>query len=647
MHYRAVLAAFLFGLSALAIWVGYSFMLRLVLLPTDLKYVPADSGIVGVSGPISNIWDGVKHHFDRILNEPDREGMLAQTLLKISDLLKESEIEISNKTDLEEHGIDIANGVTFAVTDDAFVVVVPSSDGEAITKLLTTVFDEEPDKHDCRDEDGVLDGVKAIGRMYVAYPEEASVLVSNSCDFLRRSLHRSDQNLAFMRSDLGFYDVLRRQLNRPLHGGAGLVIYARNIPQGVSDWIVSTLGGESVETEGRIPIDTTMGFALDLLPEQITASLHLGFNRFRLRTLNNILAKPNPVLPWQQFVDQNHATMLVVRDTHLPEYLDAIQEKFDLQSSRFGSILTNLSKSAGLRQLVVSTTGITDGLPGIIFGIWGDDRDLDTLVFNTQQDLRNARDQIVLTKALASETPTPSGETTGSSATDEITGGASDSGLALANQDSNVKALIESGKLVAEPGLWLRRFSILEGSPRLVRELVPADFEKADYMTSFEGHDIRSLKDATLRYLEPEFTVNDLKYRVDNDALDESGRALLLSNRYRLSSVRRSGVLWISSDQEQLKKLIHRWDGTSEGENVTPTYRRKIRDLDPKIELSIDTLQLIEQGLLSEVQGIHDVVEDLLLDLRYHEDVALMFNGDAKEQEARLLFTAYRRSGAR
>ena len=211
-------------------------------------------------------------------------------------------------------------------------------------------------------------------------------------------------------------------------------------------------------------------------------------------------------------------------------------------------------------------------------GIWGKKKNFGKLTSKVQIRLRENRDRIILKKALVEyRDHNPQGK---------------------GNPDA--KDLIKEDFLESESSPFFYRYntSLLDASDHVLKAI---DLESSEYSQEFKGH--------LIQYLAPKMTINDYRYRVQSQNMDEEE---FYSNRYRMAVTYMDDILWVSNDIYQLEKLIDRISGAglslSDNQKLLGGLAGNWDDQD-KMQILVDLERVSDLGLLA---GINSPREDEL-----------------------------------
>jgi hypothetical protein len=636
--------------------------MRAHLLPAALRYVPPEANVVVGAGDIRSLWDGVNFHFGRVVREQGRDSFLGETLIQLGE-----ERRVAHKADLVcRHGIDIDRGILEGfslelgnVTGSAAaaferatehrrrIMVIPvASDGRVVEKYcaggaadvstpqpsdatneqpcaklqdglhttkseiklvrffcskqavqLTVSGQTQSAQYPC--DSSILLGARGadpswkvsehaykVDDEWLVFPEPDTALLSDSCEFLDTALGEQERNLFYARADDSLFEAVRFQLRRPLLSGPGVLVYVRNLAADLA------------------PVGTAAA-AVNLAPDAVLADVRIQTSGVSARIVDHALAAAQEQHAWRSYTDDDDAAVLVLRDPATSRYLDSASSNPRIGQALkgfFGGILEPARGLKSLEQVVIRGIGYEQGLPQIMIGMWGDAKEFDQLTYDVQRKLRDSRDRAILDAALLSIPAEPG------------------------DRSRSLTELLQSVDLTSEANT-LGRFR-LEGSTLESDPLTPKDFAGPDYIETYRQYQIV--------YLEPAITIADRRFRFDK--VDDEEASILLENRYRLASVHIGNVLWVGTGKHELVSLIDRLSRDAEPDEFSV-------DLDDdgernKLRLAIGISNVIRTGMLSGEELADVIVDQMLLDFRYHREIVITLNPEIRAQGLAMTFEA-------
>ena len=482
---------------------------------------------------------------------------------------------ITDVSDLAEQGIDIATGVLLGIydlqdKDPHTVIVVGIEDRDAFEAFLEKVLEVEI----LEVEEPIADTpspIYLLGDSYLVYPEARLAVVASSAEILRRSLENRAANLAYARENDRLYSKIRDYLSRPLLRGPGFFFRIRDLPSGAVRDVVGVL-------------------RLERSAIRVNAELELVTGG--IKVLEEMLAPPPPALRWEHLFGVDVALVIVVEDDALPRYLrflSSTEGAGRFMARHYGGLLHKLQHVSSLERLALAATGYRDGIPDFIMGLWGDAASLEEIFAELRVEFRDQRDRAVLVGAL-----------------DAYTG----------DEPASLDVLMSQGLLLDEPYSRFDRYQIRFGrtfsSPS--NGLTAEDFRNRLYE--------REHGDAVLRFLSPQLTKNDLRYRPEFEGLNEDA---LLDDRYRLSFVAKDGVFWVGTNVDDIEAFLAREVNGSSDLRDSEVFHAGARSWDgtEKLRIFANMDRIITLGLLSPERDIEEWVKKNLLDLRHHPAVTI------------------------
>jgi hypothetical protein len=581
---------------ALVASVAYARWTRRMLLPAELRFIAPESNVILGLGPLESLWDGVEFHLGRVLREEQRQGKVAELLTEVRRSLEEKGLPVQDKAGLSRLGLDISRGVLAGLRvgsrSMAFTAVVPVRDQAAFTSSLRRLTDEEEDDAAEGPTDACGDAT-AIGDILLAWPTADIALVSNECGLLRTALQDQARNLAHARANDELIDAVRGQLRRPMLSGAGIVAWFRGWPHGFAP-------------------AASAAVALNFVSDAILLNARVSLEDVHADLWTQVAARAEPARPWRHLLDPETAAALVIEDPYLTRYLALSRNNDEFDSfagTFFGGLLQAVQRVDRVPQLVVALADYQEGIPQVLLGLWGNEADLASLVFDMQSRLRDARDREVILGAISGRQPAPTVEAT----------------------RATLAEIARTGLEAPEDAAWLGRYGWPSNELALVRRPTAGDFETEEYVEVHRGRRIR--------YLEPRVNANDLEHRSAFADIDQPSAQVLLENRYRLAVTQMDTTLWVATRSTLLRHLIDR--------SVTAEVAAHERSFavgsdwqheSQKAALFVAMPTLIKLGFLSGEGTVQDIARQGLLDLRYHHRVvaALEPQGDGRHLALRL-----------
>jgi hypothetical protein len=585
--------------TALAALLGaaviYQQVVRRILVPEVLQYVPKESTLLIATGSLESLWNEMDAHFGDVIRDKDRKGFLFTQINAIHSSLREQELKIDSAADLARYGIDPSRGILLAAihptlpgglpptspdaaeapTDESgveAVLVLPVLDRARFTDSLLPAFEPAGDTT----LPGLATGGHALtvtrlnGGWFLVHPEGDWAVLASSLSMLRRSVANRHSNLVHARNSDFLFESVRGGLRRPLLSGPSLFVFWQpriGLP-------VRQITGTLVLEKSTVRIDGEAELA-----------------RGGVRVIEDLFRDPPASVAWNRGIPADVAAALAVHDRELAHYLRTLgrMPTFDRAMTRhFGSLLKELQGVEHQDRLVLAVTGYDDGLPQLGVGVWGDSSALAAAVARVQARLRTERDSAVIA-------------------------GARDS-LRVAAADSAASIPFQSvlGLLAPEPGSLFDRYVVTDGSIRPQR-IRPEDLSTSAYTQEYRG--------ITIRYLAPRLTGNDLRFRTQFARLDT---ATLLSDRYRVATATVGNVLWAAADATELRKLLDGViePGTGLSDNRSFRAATSAWSRGDKVELFLNTDRTLTLGLLSAESAVNDPVKKFLMDLQGHPAVS-------------------------
>lgn len=596
-------------------FAAYSQFLRSAYIPDVFRWIPKEAPIVVATGDLGAVWNAIENHFGVVLDDEDREGVIAEALDDLQEDLLEKEIVIESLDDVRHYGIDTSRGLAAAAfqadgDDLEIVAVVPIRSRAAFGATMERLMDDETESKECLLDDKPFVKAVAVDSAIIHYPFEDVALLATSCETLVRALLSQAANLRHARSHQRLYHAARFHLGRPLLLGPGAVVFfdAANAGLPVREAVLS----------------------VDLQESEIRTLLSIGLLEDNSRLVEELLARPPPEASGRELLDPRSPAVVVLRDVGLRSYLrfaSTNDEILELLETSFGGLFAPLEEEGSISQIAQAVVSFRELVPGLILGIWADDALLDSATSRAQVRLRKRRDRGLLEAALAAAGKKENGE-----------------------EETGAENMVKSAGEEEEPGthpVWsvedLYRLEFLEPERSALFERYPIE----DGVPGEAGFGTKSLDreqyeriyaGERIRYLAPPVTDNDLRYRLSPedvaqlmpDELEE-----LKGNRRRLASWRADGVLWVATDERDVEAFIDRSSGPrAAGQETAVQLARP--DAGDKVFAIADIEAMIEDGILSDSADVSDAIVDFLLDFRKHDVMEGRIEVDALARSIRV-----------
>jgi hypothetical protein len=574
----------LIGFLVLA--MGYSRLVRQLSLARELRYIPRENVLLLATGDIDSLWRSAESQVREILDAPEDSGILAAA--RNRQQVADEDFPVKSPCDLQRYGIDTGRGLLLSLSSfdnkNGYILVVPLRDVQRFHRFLKKTSGKKPSKRTLTGpRSGERYDVTAFGDLLVALPEPGLAIVSESEPLLRRSLLLQRENWDHASGDDVLFTAIRRVLRRPMMQGPTIFLFARDVGK-------SLQGSKGVLGDAAVAVEISQ----DVLRIRGDVKIANG----ALKSIDDLLQQSRGVSEWRSRVPSDTAILLSLQSGALGQVLRLLPETNGVEGNSFGELTNALRETSGLRQLVVGVTGYQQGLPKVIVGAWGIEKELERLVFRVQKSLRIQRDRNLVQNALAK-----------------------------AAEEQCLKVSMTTEDLRTMDLLKPEAFSLLDRYPisadMKVKDalLEEQDFHNAGYERKYQG--------LTLRYLAPPVVENDLLYTSFETS---EAKAAFKSERYRMASLTRGDVLWIATEARMLEELIDQQRGRTkrpslEGNKIFQRAVRNWRDTD-KFEAFLNIRRTVTLGLLSPegAQGEDDRLRRVLLDFRHHSSFSVQLN---------------------
>ncbi len=564
---------------ALSAWVGLQLTARRVLRADELRYVPPGYMNLVATGTIRSTWAGMELHFGRVFREETSPGPLATSFRGLHDSLEKKGVNIRAPEDLAGYGLDIDRGIVAAHygADDrtSSLYVVPIRPKDTLDSLLAAFPEGGPPTPGTPIDQFP---VTRIGQMFLTRPDPTAALVSDDEALLRLGIRGIASNLEHAERSDPLYEGIKAMDGRLLSGASTLFVMPSAPAPLRRGWVVARLDGDALDIDG-----------------------HLELQSAPWKVLRQFLAPAPRLSSWADQLSNDTAAALVLDDAAIASYIRFFGDMSaapDVLRKQYGGVLWELQNVRNLTRAAVVATGYREGLPDLMLGVSGDADDLERLVEQLRTRFRVQRDLLVITKAI-------------------------DAAGAVPSQASALKA---GGFLQDETGA-------LDGYTIQPNAVVPPALDGSAFER--EGYSSRH-GDATIRYLTPPITANDLRYRPELKALltlPDSEK-----NRYRIGVTVIGGTYWFATNARDLERLLDAGSDDSLTLQEAPqfTAASSAWSRDDRLQLFINMDRTIRLGLLSPDSAIYGGVKQWLWELRDHPGVSLTIASDATAGRVRL-----------
>jgi hypothetical protein len=583
---------------ALAVSTAAAYRLHGRDLPPEMEFIPRESAILLVSGPIEPLWLAIKDQFGGVIKLPpeknaqenentDDLSILNLLLADARDKFKKKMIPMTSVDDVRTAGVDPRFGALVSIYNDDDTTSDSDSRNDSDTKKVLPPFLAVVHVQDRDALELTLKKLK-IANVHPEYPQDGIAVITNNTELAARSRDH-EGNLRFARQNDDLYEGIRRCLDTPLEIGTHLFMFwrGRSNPPGVRQLSVGiAFNDEGFRMRSLVDID---GGAI--------------------KPLDDLIAEPPPSVAWSKPLPANLAGALAVHDNALGSLIEtagSLRSDFqDALEDNYGGLLWELRNVSGLNRVVVGATGYRHGLPDLLISLWGDTGRIREILLNMRLDFRRKRDTEILAAAFKRYP-----------------------GIV----DAKVRL-----RLLPEANSTFGRYKVTPDG-KVTGQPAPEDFNNELYSMDKEG--------VRVDFVAPRPTANDRAFRKafkkmtqkelkDTDALD----------RYRIAYVVRDGVVWIATDARDIARSASGDGGLPDSPNFqTASSRWKDRD---KLELFLDIDRMSTLGMLSPEKGASSFVK-YLGDLRDHPAVELqVVPCPLRRQCVALDFRAFRRGAIR
>ena len=550
-------------LAILIVSVAWSILGHRRSIAREMEYIPRDNTVVLVSGPIGSLWNAFDRQFGPVIH--GTEGGLSREKKGVAKLLdnaqsglKKKNITVKQLSDLARYGIDSSRGVFFAMhRTGSFVVVVPILTEPVFLETLRRLLSAKG--IEAKPVPNVTPPLisSALKDFFVVFPEKGIAVISNNLEYLSRSVGARKANLEYSRNGDDLYDSLRHCVGGPLAVGPTIFIFGR-------------------PDEVPVPGIADAGIGLRFRKSDIALTAQLGVSSNRVQLVADLLDDAPSGVAWATRLPNQLAGSFAIHDKALGRILGTLGSTRlgDLLQDLYGGLLWSLRDSTALSHVVIAFTGYHAGLPQILTGLWGDQKELEAKFQDLRLRLRRERDLEILNGAKEAAPGSLTGFKTA---------------------------------LLPEPSSTFDRYTMrsdggFDGEPTI------NDLANETYTLQVEGHPIF--------FVAPRPTRNDKLFRKGFEKLTEAELADVKSiDRYRMAYVSHEGATWVATDVADLRALLSR---TTDNVAGSPYFKSSTQDWSrrDKLEVFLNVDQITKLGLLSPESKIEDFVKNCLLDLR-------------------------------
>ena len=301
---------FAIGLAILILSISYSRIVRPVLLPADLQYIPKESMLILAMGDLGKLWEGVDTHFGELLTKPGQPGDPDKILSTIKDMLKEMNYTINTPKDLKQIGLNVDRGLMAGLQmipgekTPAGVYVLHIYEVKQFLEFLKKApGGKKIGELNCRNL--ADEKIYSIGNLFIGFPEAEIALISNSNSLLCDSIKNRTGNYSYFLENDIIFERVRNYLKKPLASGGTIFLFSRT----------PRLNYFS---------DATIAIKFENDALNITGVLTPSSKEFRL--FNQILNVESLSSTWSDFLPIDTALVFKFQDSALNRYLDFLLE---------------------------------------------------------------------------------------------------------------------------------------------------------------------------------------------------------------------------------------------------------------------------------------------------------------------------------
>jgi hypothetical protein len=499
----------LFGLITVAAVaaIAYGAIVRNSMLIAELRYVPAESQVVIMTGSLGKLWAAIDDQFGAVLRATERRGPMALGLASLQDAFKEHELPINSLADLGARGIDVNAGLIVAVEQvsdfssggPAYVAIIHTTSSPKLIHTLAKVMEATvsgPRKEaDFNFPLTILQHEQEQEKVFAATPSPGIVVLSNNRDFLRRSIGRQAQNLTHLRSDDEFYAELRQHRGWKAFAGPDLFVFCRPL--------------------SLRPALNVSGL-LRFLDDEVVLRADLNLSTAVIKSVDDLFLRSNGDLLWPKYLPRETAAAVSIQSPSASHYLPLLATELNVHevAPHWVPVLARLADVEDLHQLVVALPRYREGSPDLQVGIWAGADSLSKLLSALRLNLQDERDRTVLDAA--------------------ATQYCAANGTSVPACSPGVQQLIDAAWLEAEHRPRFLRFSIVGGHSKAPPGNDPQEAPRAANEPAFLVAPING---------------NDRRYRPE---LANADAAALQGDRYRFAYLFKNGVLWIATSPGDL-----------------------------------------------------------------------------------------------
>ena len=624
--------------AALAVLL-WNYLLRVVAMPDELRYIPPEASLFVVASSASTLWEATAPHVENSFREtkdnlteqtketPPREA--AQGIVKF---LKEKELSMNSYEDLEKYGIDPRRKIVFGILEwKDLIAVIPIkklNDFQATLQKLTR--SEAESAVDLKTGKGIYTLVK-IGNLFLGKPEKNIALVATSISAVQRALADPEENLRYYRNS----DALHR-------GFAGLI---PSYPLQKGAWIMAHL---RPPTQARYNLLGNVNMVLSIDGSRVRLGCRTRLEAGEAQVVRRLIEEdPSGEDSIMSIPDGINAALLL-RDRYLPYFLsflnrygsNQVEEVLDPLSRE---ILEEVAKFVSPTEVAILYLGLRGSIPELALAVRMNEEDARSLVFKLQGRTQISRDRRIIEQASTEyldptkrktlsgsedRHATPEGQQGDSAkplpkADSGRTESESDSQRAAAARFADPQTLVSSGHLSAGPNTFWVRYHV---GPK---GLENPTFNRQD----FSGISHRFVEGGQeFNYLLPVLTDEDFRYGLTEERRKQVDETALRQNLYRVCSTYIGGLLLIGTDADTVRALVKRHIGGAQYIRAQEVYR-ELGMAGAKIYLDANPRHLVDDGLLHPSSEVSNDIKDCLSDLGQYSSMFFIVETEEREND--------------
>ena len=599
----------LFLVACLAVVAAtlFNLVLQYSTVPRIARYIPPESPFHAFASSLRSVWVAADPHVGRFFRaaptpkDKKADASAAEELAQsIKKTFHDSGLKLAGVDDLTGLGIDpdapAAAALVKAGDRTGLLILIPILSEQKFLETVGKLIEEKiaPVERPLRAGSGEYALYKG-GDWFIAFPGDATAVLTDDENVLPRALQDPGANLAFFRSG----DHAIRSFSRLLPGR-----------ERSEAWI-----------KGRAhlpPIGQGLQFLVAIDASRVLIRSKLTLSVGQSRHLQKVVARGAADLASILPVMSPSNMAAVLADPSFPDYFDLFEKfpghKFKSQADAlFPALLEELKKARRATRMNLAVGEDARGVPDIVLGFEMAQADAQDLVFRLQSTLRLKRDTQVVKAALDEYRKNAAGE---------------------AKSSASPRMLVAEKKLTSQRHPLWSRYSEAQGKIKIDRPFAPEDFANTAYEREWNGY--------ALRFILPPITDDDFTYRIPKERREKVSEHDLKQDKYRLCSVYWQGTLWFGNDAEVLGRWLDKLRSPAANIDLADAFRISGNEPPGKATVFIHPRQLLDQGLLHPDPNVNEVARLYLSQIDHYRAVLLKIATDETEQELHAAITLLR-----